>query len=885
MNLYLKYAKEKIKIADKAFASGGEGNLYKIHTLKYSNSVAKLYHPFKLNAQRLEKIEFLYKNPPKNTEQDIHKTFIWVEDILFNEANEFVGLIMPFIKGEKLEVLSGPKLPKHLGREWARFDHSLSTSRELRLRICFNLAVAIYRIHSTKKYVLVDLKPDNVIVQANGLLSLVDMDSVEVFENAEVKFPAPVSTPEYTPPESYRTDKRNEEEPIDKEWDLFSMSVIMYRILFGIHPFAASSKAPYDHLVTLHDKIREGLFVHNNQKKTKFSVIPPPHKSFAEIGDNLQNLFKKTFIDGHKNPDSRPHSDEWCLELLNAFGDKNLKLNFMKVLLSNLGILSRQRLPSKVLTFPEIKIAQNDLVENEYISLINWQEPELETLNPKSVNKNQKHSFGPLALSLLLFCIITVPIYYLSPSVNKLVHTLLSENLVLSFFLFQLLLLIPFVVMPRILRRYFLSKTDSYYNEQKLKVENLKSLTENIIFEINYSKNNILNFLNREIKIAEVSFINFSKNRSLEFNKFLLEQDNEFEILVKEEEIINQRITSEAFIDLLKNPLFTNYQGANNLSDLKNILKIELQEKRSALSQDKNSTNELNSTELNQYIETELEKIELSKKQFLAKLKEDFQSLQNQQKNDSASINYNFHRIGAIAKSHKKYLSKVQGNPSQILLKLQQAGMDNISQIEQIDSVNLTVTLKDGNLISLSNICSVDTLGLASKLELWRSDYLNMEQKHHDAQLRFKKNYESRLEALKKEEAEGLAVFDNKIATLRQDSISTLLENKVQSLNAKYQELFDTIKKTEIIINKKLEEPANELIEKSHKIVQNCIELLQTEHEEIANFKSKLKTDLKEKLREEGLETLKNTSLEKLEKLEQSIRETKSFEKFLDLMT
>jgi hypothetical protein len=279
------------------------------------------------------------------------------------------------------------------------------------------------------------------------------------------------------------------------------------------------------------------------------------------------------------------------------------------------------------------------------------------------------------------------------------------------------------------------------------------------------------------------------------------------------------------------------------------------------------------------------EKIELSKKQFLAKLKEDFQSLQNQQKNDSASINYNFHRIGAIAKSHKKYLSKVPGNPSQILLKLQQAGMDNISQIEQIDSVNLTITLKDGNLISLSNICSVDTLGLASKLELWRSDYFNMELKHHDAQLRFKKNYESRLEALKKEEAEGLAVFDNKIATLRQDSISTLLEHKVQSLDTKYHELFDTIKKTEIIINKKLEEPANELIEKSHKIVQNCIELLQTEHEEIANFKSKLKTDLKEKLREQRLETLKNTSLEKLEKLEQSIRETKSFEKFLDLMT
>jgi hypothetical protein len=885
MNLYLKYAKEKIKIADKAFASGGEGNLYKIHTAKYSKSVAKLYHPFKLNEQRLKKIEFLYLNPPENTEQGIHKTFIWVEDILFNEANEFVGLIMPFIKGEKLEVLCGPKLPKHLGAKWMRFDHSLSTSRELRLRICFNLAVAIYRIHGTKKYVLVDLKPDNVIVQANGLLSLVDMDSVEVFENGDVKFPAPVSTPEYTPPESYSTDKRNEEEPIDKEWDLFSMSVIMYRILFGIHPFAASSNAPYDHLVTLHDKIREGLFVHNKQKQTQFSVIPPPHKSFTEIGDNLQNLFKKTFVDGHKNPDSRPRSDEWCLELLNAFGDENLKLNFMKVLLSNLGILSRQHLPSKVITFPKIKIEQNDLVENEYITLINWQEPEPNTLNPKSLENNQKRSFRPLVLSLLLFCIITVPIYFLSPSVHQLVYDLLIENLVLSFFLFQLLLLIPFVVMPRILKRYFLSKSDSYYNEQKLKVKNLKSLAENIIFDINYSKNYILNFLNREIKNAEQSIINFSKNRSVEFNKFLLEKDKEFDMLVEEEKIVNQKIISEAFIELLKNPLFTNYQGANNLSDLKQILKNELQEKRSALSQDKNSTNELNSTELNLYFETELNKIELSKKQFLANLNEDFQSLQNQLKNDSASVNYNFHRIGDLAKSHKNYLSKVPGNPRQILLMLQQAGMDNISQIEDIDSVNLTVRLKDSKLISLSNICSVDTLGLASKLELWRLDYLNMKQKHNDAQLKFKKNYESRLEALKKEEAEELAVFDNKIATLKQDIISTLLENKIQRLNAEYQELFDAIKKTELIINQKLEEPANALIEKSHKIVQSCIELLQTEHEEIANFKSKLKTDLNEKLREEGLDTLKNTSLEKLEKLEQSIKETKEFENFFSLMS
>jgi DNA-binding helix-hairpin-helix protein with protein kinase domain len=101
MQLYLKYAKEKIKIADKPFAGGGEGNLYRI--LSPSNMqgyVAKLYHPFKLSPQRLAKIEFLYQNPPDEQASNAHPTFIWVKDILLDANKSFVGLIMPFVKGE-----------------------------------------------------------------------------------------------------------------------------------------------------------------------------------------------------------------------------------------------------------------------------------------------------------------------------------------------------------------------------------------------------------------------------------------------------------------------------------------------------------------------------------------------------------------------------------------------------------------------------------------------------------------------------------------------------------------------------------------------------------------------------------------------------------------
>ena len=249
-------------LAKDPFAGGGEANLYAIlEPLALMNYVAKIYHEHKQTEKRHQKINYLVQYSPDelNFDKSGHSSIVWVEDLLYDE-HVFVGFIMPFTSGEKLEILCTPKIPRKFRNSWKRFDYKVSEQAlDLRLKLCFNICAAIYKVHSMQRYVLVDMKPDNIVIQPNGLVSIVDTDSVEVVENGQSLFDAPVATPEYTPPEHYRT---LDYDPTEKDtWDRFGLGVILYKLLFGIHPFAASSKAPHEHLVSLDDKIKAGLFV------------------------------------------------------------------------------------------------------------------------------------------------------------------------------------------------------------------------------------------------------------------------------------------------------------------------------------------------------------------------------------------------------------------------------------------------------------------------------------------------------------------------------------------------------------------------------------------------------------------------------------------------
>ncbi len=315
---YIRGTNEAVLLDEKPFAGGGEGGLFHIQSpARYVNHVAKIFHAHKRkDQQREEKINYMVENRPQFEYNPDHQPIIWVEQSLYDEKGQFVGFIMPKATGEKLEVLCSPRLPKHLGSAWQRLAFGHEDSMRLRMKVCYNIAAAIHQIHATGKYVLVDLKPDNILIHSNGLVSIVDMDSIEVIENGQTKFPATVVTPEYTPAEYYEG-VRPGETVIEKSWDEFSMAVIFYRLLLGIHPFAASAVPPYDNLVSLGDKIHHGLYVHQ-ENEALFSIIPPPHRKFEELDEDLQQLFDRTFIQGHKDPKQRISAEIWGSTFINS---------------------------------------------------------------------------------------------------------------------------------------------------------------------------------------------------------------------------------------------------------------------------------------------------------------------------------------------------------------------------------------------------------------------------------------------------------------------------------------------------------------------------------------------------------------------------------------
>ncbi|MGB5025481.1 MAG: hypothetical protein WBO44_09035 [Saprospiraceae bacterium] len=296
---------------------GGEGGVYQITSpTKFKSSVAKILLSSKrTEIERRYKVDYMIKNPPAETkDQNGHSYLIWPEHILF-ENNQFVGFLMPRADGVMLEELSSTELgfypyPRHndkLGQEWQRFDRNNPDSLVLRLKLCSNIAKAILTLHSTGHYVIGDLKPQNILVQPNGLVSILDLDSCQITQNGNVRFESKMNTPEFNPPENPGRKK-------EISWDLFILGLIFYKVLNGIHPFFGTCKNPYQNCTLPELKIKEGLFPFG-KKAQFFEVIPIGHNTFKDLPEFVQKLFINCFDDGVTNPHFRPTTFDWINKL------------------------------------------------------------------------------------------------------------------------------------------------------------------------------------------------------------------------------------------------------------------------------------------------------------------------------------------------------------------------------------------------------------------------------------------------------------------------------------------------------------------------------------------------------------------------------------------
>ena len=298
-----------IQIAKTPLGSGGEGMVYEVtYPNSLKNRVVKIFHPRERDSKKLRKVNYLITHKPDFLNQS--NTIAWPEEIVFQDG-VFVGYLMPKAsQSYDLTTLCALNFSRKLDKTW-KTQFSRQTSKGLFSRIClaYQLAFTVHQLHQTGQYILVDLKPENVRIDLDGSITIIDIDSIEVIENQQLLFAAEKITGEYSPAELKVLDK--EVDIIPETWDNFSLAVVIYKLLLGLHPFTSTPKGKFAHLNGLEQKIQEGLFPFG-KKGEDLKVVPELHQGLSFLPTQLKVLFYQCFDQGYENPDLRPTAWDWA---------------------------------------------------------------------------------------------------------------------------------------------------------------------------------------------------------------------------------------------------------------------------------------------------------------------------------------------------------------------------------------------------------------------------------------------------------------------------------------------------------------------------------------------------------------------------------------------
>jgi serine/threonine protein kinase len=179
------------------------------------------------------------------------------------------------------------------------------------LRIGRNLAAVVAALHA-KGYVIGDLNESNVLVTDRALVTLVDCDSIQVRQGAQI-YRCGVGKGEYTPPELQN--KSFENVTRSQFHDAFGLSVLLFLLLMeGVHPFSG---------VYLAEGEPPGLLDNIRQKRSPYLRSPmlgpmPIAPAFDLLPNRLQRQFNRAF---GARPAWRPRAKDWQRVLENLERD------------------------------------------------------------------------------------------------------------------------------------------------------------------------------------------------------------------------------------------------------------------------------------------------------------------------------------------------------------------------------------------------------------------------------------------------------------------------------------------------------------------------------------------------------------------------------------
>ena len=297
------------------FANGGEGS---IHTISGSNLVAKIYNKTERTLWKQEKIEGMVRVSSSFENSSI----AWPLESLFDSTG-FVGFVMQ--KFDNAKMLS------------VAFTKKAFTFKD-KLAIAISLCERASEIHANKQCIG-DLSDNNIGIK-DKTVYLYDADSFQFSDyTTKTKYRCCVFTDGFVAPEiltkmnSYGNIKAMKSSPYTVESDLFVLAIHIFKLLCGSHPFACAVDSNITSTPSLNENIQNG-YSPFFAKKTGFNIpayAADPHFLPKEV----QYLFYKAFISGHKNPTVRPSANEWILALrnLNAQPTKKCKQNATHIFL------------------------------------------------------------------------------------------------------------------------------------------------------------------------------------------------------------------------------------------------------------------------------------------------------------------------------------------------------------------------------------------------------------------------------------------------------------------------------------------------------------------------------------------------------------------------
>jgi DNA-binding helix-hairpin-helix protein with protein kinase domain len=293
---YLDGKGNNISLIKEIFRSG-EGVIWRTDR---KGCLAKIYH--QATPQKIEKLKLMVANPPDDPSLgENHVSIAWAIDLLKDKKGKFVGFLMPEIINsvQLLEVYNS----KIRNKKFPQFNWYCLHNTAM------NVASIVKAIHS-KKYVIGDMKTQNILVNGSGKVSIIDTDSFQVKDPiTNMIYHCPVGSEGFTPPELIGKNLSNLTQ--DQYHDRFRLGVIIYLLLFTHHPFMGQWNGN-DEPPGQDKSISKGFWPYGINSPLE----PSPNTIALEIvHPEVKKCFLKCFNDGHESPASRPSPEDWMKAL------------------------------------------------------------------------------------------------------------------------------------------------------------------------------------------------------------------------------------------------------------------------------------------------------------------------------------------------------------------------------------------------------------------------------------------------------------------------------------------------------------------------------------------------------------------------------------------